>query len=449
MVLAVSALSGYALDITVAQGWINDWILPDGSSPEFECRYDGELLAFDSLDNEDGVYSKIWDKVLVAKRRPSYINGPLGPVVSYPDAVEIEGEIYMVLALGNIFDFSDIKELTLPYEMRCVMDNAFTGEYVDGIWMGGQRWIDELTLPPAMAKFGRNAFNSILWLPDLVMQAPFPPVCVLSDDREVTVGDELSGASGPFAKFIEGCVLSVPEGSSFFYRSHPCFSTDVFYELKEISMADIWIMDKATMYSAPYSGEASVGVAYIGNSEAVLVSMENEVNPTAGGFLMPPVIHAFDFSCALVGIGRGACKGTQLEKVTLPETARFVCDEAFRASSLTELTIPENCRFAGYKAFADCKSLKTVTILTKETPVFAPDAFDGIPEDATLVTYAPVDRSAAPWNAFARIDDRSGVAEIPAEAAGTGTLYDLSGLPVANPRPGTIYVRDGAKVIFR
>ncbi len=155
------------------------------------------------------------------------------------------------------------------------------------------------------------------------------------------------------------------------------------------------------------------------------------------------------FRCSLVGIGKRAFFRYDGEKVNLPETLRFISDEAFRLSCLTEITIPESCRFAGYKAFANSAFLKTVTIMTKETPVFAPDAFNGIPADATLVTYAPVDRNAAPWNAFARIDDRSGVAEIPAEAADTGTLYDLSGLPVANPLPGTIYVRDGAKVIFR
>ncbi len=437
--MAVSVLSGNALDITVAQGWTNDWILPNGSSSEFECEYGYNLLAFDHLDNKDGEYSKIWNKLLIAKRRPSSVNSPLEGNAIFPDGVVINGDTYMVLALGNILDYANVHDLKLPYEMRFVMDDALTN--------ARQRWLEDLRLPPAMARLGRNSFSGVPWLVSLTMQSPFPPVCVLSDNREVTAGDELAGAAGPFPKFTNGCTLRVPAGTSFFYRSHPCFSTDVFSEIKEISMEEVWPVYEQTMQFY-LSGSNPCKLGYIGNAELVLLEMEDE-KYIQDGEEMGYEYRVGGFRCNIVGIGAAACKGTRHTKVILPETARFVCDEAFRASSLTELTIPESCRFAGYKAFADCKSLKTVTIMTKETPVFAPDAFDGIAADATLVTYAPVDRNAAPWNAFARIDDRSGVTQIPAEAAGTDTLYDLSGLPVANPLPGTIYVRDGAKVIFR
>lgn len=47
-------------------------------------------------------------------------------------------------------------------------------------------------------------------------------------------------------------------------------------------------------------------------------------------------------------------------------------------------------------------------------------------------------------------DSWSGVADIIDDArVGNGMIYNLQGLPVANPMPGHIYIRDGKKFICR
>ncbi len=434
LMAALMAIASSAIELKVAQGYETTSVM---FGTETSCNYHDNILNFDVLNNADGQYSDVWDYVLQAKRISQRINGGYGEPLDYPDIIIMNGRTYAIIAVADILFFADVSSVSLPYEVRYIQDNAF--QTVCRVAR-----VDSLNLPPAVAHIGLDAFKGFTKLRELGMQSPVPPAC-LTGQGAVTAGDDAPSADTPFPEFEDGCALSVPEGSLFFYRSHPCFSSAIFSGIIEKPVEEIW---KTFSMIGFMSG--AVKVAYIGNAEAVLLGIEKlpeHYKHPSLEFLSQDRVEGF--RCSLVGIGKRAFFRYDGEKVNLPETLRFISDEAFRLSCLTEITIPESCRFAGYKAFADCKSLKTVTILTNETPVFAPDAFDGIPADATLVTYAPVDRTAAPWNAFAHIDDRSGVAQIPAEAAGTGTLYDLSGLPVGSPRPGTIYVRDGAKVIFR
>ena len=392
----IAGLAARPLDITLVEGWSD---APSGS--QMTGTYKGNSIRFDILDNSSGAYSPMWGKTLVAGGISVDSSDPMGRIADYPDGVLYGGEAYMVIALGKISGFSDVTSLRLPYELRFVMDEAFSDPE--------ERWLDSFRLPPATARLGRNSFSGQSAMGNLNIQAPFPPVCVLSDGREVTVGDALGNAAGPFPKFSAGCTLTIPAGSAFFYRNHPCFS-DVFTDLREISMEDVWPIYEDNMSVPNY--RCPVRLGYVGNCGLMLLSMEYDDDIGSSAIpvemKMQSYFTAEGFPCHVIGIGPGACKGTVCSKMTLPATVRFVCDDAFRNSALKEVTIPESCRFVGPKAFAGCYALRTVTLMSTEPPVFAPDAFDGISKDATLVTYAPVDPEIAPWNAFGHIDDRSG-----------------------------------------
>lgn len=70
------------------------------------------------------------------------------------------------------------------------------------------------------------------------------------------------------------------------------------------------------------------------------------------------------------------CKG--LRSISLPNTLHFINQEAFSGSGLTSITIPESVRSIGRKAFYNCQSLSSVSILGKNSYVYS-DSFEACP----------------------------------------------------------------------
>lgn len=65
----------------------------------------------------------------------------------------------------------------------------------------------------------------------------------------------------------------------------------------------------------------------------------------------------------LYGISNGIFKGSNIERVTLPETLRYIGDEAFyKCDALTSIDIPSSVTTIGDSAFEGCKNVATLSL---------------------------------------------------------------------------------------
>ena len=187
----------------------------------------------------------------------------------------------------------------------------------------------------------------------------------------------------------------------------------------------------------------------------------------------------------------------KLAAIRLPQSLTTIGSGAFSSSSIRFIEIPDKVTSVGGDAFAYCNSLTTVIIgsgvKSMDQGIFyssgnithayvkalTPPTLNGVSDylfsgkNRTIHVYASaVDKyKAAKWDRFGTIvgdltDEMvDGIKAIfpDAEKAGgqcsddemvngkwsNGKCYDLMGRRVTNPKPGTIYVRDGKKFIVK
>ena len=234
-ILILCEFSAFAMDLRVAQAFAGTGSEPENPGEEIASVFGYNTLNFEILDNSEGKYSTVWENVVVAKRISTQVNSPYIIELDYPDILLFNGKVYGIVAVNDILSFAAVEKVTLPYEMRFVEDKAFFT-----VPNPQHRLSTTFTLPPATASIGLEAFKGLSFLQKLIVQAPFPPECVVSENESLNVGDISSETGTPFPEFESGCTLAVPEGSRFFYRSHPCFSSGTFKEIIEVPVEDMW-----------------------------------------------------------------------------------------------------------------------------------------------------------------------------------------------------------------
>lgn len=280
--------------------------------------------------------------------------------------------------------------------------------------------ITSLTLPMSLAYLGSSSLSGMKALKEIYFRAPLPPVCKVEYASQfsdlIQLGSECDKLTSfcltPFGKGESACgaTVYVPRGSMSFYLMHPVFAG---LELEEY--------DPET--EKPNNPQEASGIRWSKSGNFTLEATSYKENATS--LEIPSSIAAEDFALtvsmkenpySVTGIGYRAFANSSTTNFSIPSTVIYIKDEAFAGSEAENIIIGEGVRFVGNRAFADLKNLKTVTLLpsaTDEKRIFAPDAFEGICEDAVLecdFTDPTVNRFEAPFNAFSKIvDHRSGV----------------------------------------
>lgn len=84
----------------------------------------------------------------------------------------------------------------------------------------------------------------------------------------------------------------------------------------------------------------------------------------------PPAKEGFQYvvPTGVVEIANNAFKNTKIETVSLPNTLKYIGEEAFYGSGLMYVTIPKNVEDIGNSAFAYCNKLDAVMVLNNTPP---------------------------------------------------------------------------------
>lgn len=154
--------------------------------------------------------------------------------------------------------------------------------------------------------------------------------------------------------------------------------------------------------------------------------------------------------CTVIGIGPEALAGVDIKAIVLPEYLKFVSGNSFTECGISELILPAYCRYVGNSAFGGMKNLKKVRMMTAEEPLFAPDAFDGIPSDCELESVYSINVNAGPWSSFGKVVvlPPSGINEVEPDHV-RRIIYSLQGQSLNNPKRGEIYIINGQKFISK
>lgn len=152
-----------------------------------------------------------------------------------------------------------------------------------------------------------------------------------------------------------------------------------------------------------------------------------------------------------------------LKQVSLNNGLKYIGERAFNScSGVTEIALPPSLEKLGYGCFTYAKNVScaaTIPPICGTRPEHSDHWPFGTPQEMeNSVLNVPIGTAdlyslAAGWEYFGEIietDDFpwSSVTEIDADRnSSNGVLYDLNGQQVKNPIPGTIYIKDGKKIL--
>lgn len=408
-----------------------------GEENQFMCNYSANdfPLRFEKMDNEEGEYSKVWSNCLKALTMSGGVNGFYHGVLSFPDSLRYKGESYKIISLGDILDAAyGITEVHLPYELRIVDNKVFAEANANN------PQLMRLSLPSAIAWIGKDAVIYNENFTDITCLAPIPPKCETSNGQILSLGTLEMDGETPFFHTDTHCTLSIPKGSLFFYKNHPGFNG--FKSITELPIGDGWRKSDIQIEGA------TLEIAYIGNAEVVIIKVVPEEGVSA--ISLPSHVQVAGLKCTVIGIGPEALAGVDIKAIVLPEYLKFVSGNSFTECGISELILPAYCRYVGNSAFGGMKNLKKVRMMTAEEPLFAPDAFDGIPSDCELESVYSINVNAGPWSSFGKVVvlPPSGINEVEPDHV-RRIIYSMQGQSLNNPKRGEIYIINGQKFISK
>ena len=179
-------------------------------------------------------------------------------------------------------------------------------------------------------------------------------------------------------------------------------------------------------------------------------------------------------------MGRSAFQNfKKLISINLPETLTKIGQEAFSKSGLKMIEIPDKVTYVGGDAFAYCDQLTTVVVGAKVKTMDQGVFYESKVKNAYVKALTPPSISSylfsskpiihvyskalaayqkSAWAEYGTIvgdlDDCEVITtsiNAPAESfrqdSSDGAIYNLQGVQIAEPQPGTIYIQNGKKVI--
>ena len=166
----------------------------------------------------------------------------------------------------------------------------------------------------------------------------------------------------------------------------------------------------------------------------------------------------------------------QLSSISLPSKTTTIAEHSFRGLGIKEIEIPDAVTSIGLEAFGDCSMLSTV-VMGKGLKSVSQGAFYNTPvkdvyvkaltpptisdyifnSNPTIHVYssALAKYQASSWARFGTIvgdleDFIDGIEDVVNDNLNLndGAVYNLQGIQVTDLQPGTIYIKNGKKIIF-
>ena len=346
---------------------------------------------------------------IICGNAPNYEVGyPFPKEYNIPEYVELDGEIYPTGGIGRCFANSSVESVGIPDGVMSIEAEAFldAGE------------LKKLTLPASLRSIGCDAFKGTASLGEIYMRSVIPPVCEIKENGKLrTIGLENNGeeikSDTPFEGFTG--IVYVPKGSEWLYSQHP-----VFKKLRRLPYQPEFStpsgVDPAVtgMFTLGYSGTFSLTVTG-GSKLPMRMSIPSEIKSTDYALGVRMDLNYKNFPNYIVtSITNSAFQNyAEATALTLPQFVEFIGSRSFmNFGTIKSIVIPNSVRYIGSLAFANNLKLEKVALNFYDDDDFkvlcAPDAFEGISEDAVLYVdrnTKAIDLTQAPWNKFKEVRD--------------------------------------------
>ena len=352
-----------------------------------------------------------------------------------------EGENLQVLAIDGAFKNAESSKIWINDMLMRIGKESFKGA----------RNLKTLTLPRDLNYLGEESLSDMASLETLYFRNVFPPACEVrlspalahTEDWTMLSGDldPTYVSSTPFGKPSEPmkATIFIPRGSLYFYHSNPIFK----HYASNIKEYD-------PEYAYPYNKKSKNGmglaVGYGFYTGGVEITSFDDSYPDVN---IPFSIDAEDYPGShetmywpqtVTGIGyRAFADIKEVKTVTIHDRVLYVKEEGFRGCGAESVTLGTSTLFLGYKAFADMTNLKSFTMTRTAEPYerfympWPSDVFEGIADGATLY-YDPEDprfyKQPDVFRFFSKlVPVTSGVSEITAEDSKAPRLARVQATP--------------------
>ena len=358
-------------------------------------------------------------------------------MLSYADAVEIDGIFYNLVSEGRIAEVT-----SNPSEYSGAIDIPATVTYNDITYsvtsIGNYAFLGctsmtSVTIPESVDSIGSYAFRSCSGLTSVTI-----PNSVTSIGKHAFY--ECSGLTSLHITDLAawcGIVFDDYEANPLYYAHH------MFVNGEEIT--DLIIPDGVTCIN---------DYAFSFCSSLTSVTIPNSVTSIGSyAFRNCSGLTSVTISNSVTRIGYYAfCYCSGLTSITIPNSVTFIGNSAFyRCSGLASVIIPGSVTSIGYAAFWNCSGLTDVYCLAEDVPATVGNAFSNSPiESATL--YVPASsveayRSADVWSDFGTIvglteDKIDAVEDVRTAVEDTEVArYNIQGRMIGKPQSGINIVR--------
>lgn len=336
--------------------------------------------------------------------------------VTVPATVENEGTKYTVTAVGEeAFKWSDASEIVLPETVDSIKKSAFTStsnlktitlpsrlKYI-GDYAFNSSALTSIDIPASVEEIGGSAFFTAKSLTQITFHEGLKRIgrsafykCPLTS---VTLPESVDSLEKTFMNCDQLTTVKLPSkltylGDGVFYQSG-LTSIDLPATLKYIG-SECFLKTKITSLNIPASVD-SLGTSIIAQTgvSSLTVDKDNKYFHLVDGVLYDVnnrLLYAVpqkgmtevNVAAGCLGINGGAFWGSEVRKVTLPESVLaiddyafcqsplesinfpagllFIGEQGFASTQLTDVTLPENMPYVMDGSFAGCEKLTSLTI---------------------------------------------------------------------------------------
>lgn len=442
--LVFAAAFGF-ISLYAADGDIPADVKGDANNPTFidyaSCPVDWTDTSKDRINKPTTDISRSRSDKLIAS--DTYFN--------YYQALDAQGNPIDSLVAepqAEIAKLKDAKEITIP-ESFTVGGNTY---YVNDIAPNSLQdftKLETLTIPRTVANIGTNACKGCVSLKNLVIEGG-------ADASRLT-----QIQSGAF----QGCVslVAFEMGPVTKHIGTAAFKGST--ELKSVRLNDeIDYLGDNIFQDCTELSEVNwpQGLTHIGNGcfqNTGLTSLHMPPTLTYIGqnaFSGCTKLRDLKMTSAINGIADGAFSDcTSLESIDMMNTAvTYLFPSVFEnCTNLKYITLPQNLHTLGDKAFDGCENIIAINCPMTTPPWGNVNVFpDNVYKQATIYYDSASDqgyRNTQPWSLFQKQDSNglSGIADVEADDNTEAEYYDLRGIRVTDPQPGSLLImRRGAEV---
>lgn len=347
--------------------------------------------------------------------------------VIVPEKVQNNGKTYTVTAIGaESFSWTKVESVTMPSSILAIKDKAFQFAEINKVKLpenlktiGKSSYssakIEELEIPASVTEIGENAFLSCSKLKTIkfneglkiIDKGAFYHIPLITELSLPNSLEQIGNAA--FSKCSALETLTLPEnlisiGDAAFLECTKIKSVILPNKLKTIGAEAFLKCKGITSLNIPANVEklgdsfmsatsiTSITVdpkseffyvkdncALYGKKQNIVylvlmkglssLSIEDGTIGINAGACWGSEVQEIILPNSLIAIGDFAFFGTNISKVNIPSSVTFIGEQAFAETKLTEITIPENVTMLSKGVFAKCSELTMATLPSSITNI--------------------------------------------------------------------------------